>query len=318
MDGVLDEAAWERAARLVGFSQLRARRRAGRPRTRPKCSCGTRPRPSTSASGRTPKRARCAPASPISRPPRCRRRGGDLPRHLPRRTAGDRLRGQPARRPGGRRPRGGHATQGGGFSGLSTGREVPDLSPDFVFDFQRAGSRRRDTRSRCGSRSRASATSRPRQQDWGLNGDPARPEQRARGQLGARQACGHVVPRPGGNAGRDLGPAPRPHPRPQSRGHRESGRCAAAAAGWGYDTGRPEVGGSVRWGVTSNLTLNGTVNPDFSQVEADASQFTYDPRTAIYFPEKRPFFLEGIEQFTTPEQPHLHATGWWRRWGRPS
>src|SRR5258708_36002587 len=52
--------------------------------------------------------------------------------------------------------------------------------------------------------------------------------------------------------------------------------------------------------MTSNLTLNGTVNPDFSQVEADASQFTFDPRTAVFFPEKRPFFLEGIEQFTTP------------------
>ncbi|HET6900016.1 MAG TPA: DUF5916 domain-containing protein, partial [Vicinamibacteria bacterium] len=75
---------------------------------------------------------------------------------------------------------------------------------------------------------------------------------------------------------------------------------APVGAGWGYDTGRPEVGGNVRWGVTSNLTLNGTVNPDFSQVEADASQFTYDPRTAIFFPEKRPFFLDGIEQFTTP------------------
>jgi uncharacterized protein DUF5916 len=75
---------------------------------------------------------------------------------------------------------------------------------------------------------------------------------------------------------------------------------APAASGWGYDAGRPDVGGNVRWGVTSNLTLNGTVHPDFSQVEADASQFTFDPRSAIFFPEKRPFFLEGIEQFTTP------------------
>ncbi len=75
---------------------------------------------------------------------------------------------------------------------------------------------------------------------------------------------------------------------------------APAASGWVYDGSRPELGGNVRWGMTSNLTLNGTVNPDFSQVEADASQFTFDPRTAIFFPEKRPFFLEGIEQFTTP------------------
>ena len=69
--------------------------------------------------------------------------------------------------------------------------------------------------------------------------------------------------------------------------------------GWGYDEA-VEPGGNIRWGITPNLTLNGTVNPDFSQVEADASQVVTDPRQATFFPEKRPFFLEGIEQFTTP------------------
>jgi len=61
-----------------------------------------------------------------------------------------------------------------------------------------------------------------------------------------------------------------------------------------------QFGANVRWGVTNNLTLNGTVNPDFSQVEADAGQFSFDPRQALSFPEKRPFFLDGIEQFSTP------------------
>jgi hypothetical protein len=69
---------------------------------------------------------------------------------------------------------------------------------------------------------------------------------------------------------------------------------------WQYDTSRPEFGGNVRWGVTPNLTLNGTINPDFSQVEADASQFTFDPRSALFFPEKRPFFLDGAELFNAP------------------
>ena len=73
-------------------------------------------------------------------------------------------------------------------------------------------------------------------------------------------------------------------------------------AKWGYNTGRPEVGGSVRWGITSNLTLAGTANPDFSQVEADASQFTYDPRVQNFFAERRPFFLESQEQFSTPSR----------------
>lgn len=75
------------------------------------------------------------------------------------------------------------------------------------------------------------------------------------------------------------------------------GTPAQGAGAWRYTTGRPDVGGSARWGITSNLTLSGTANPDFSQVEADATQFTYDPRVAVFFPERRPFFLESQEQF---------------------
>src|SRR5215213_5309682 len=75
---------------------------------------------------------------------------------------------------------------------------------------------------------------------------------------------------------------------------------APAASGWDYAGGGPEVGGTVRWGVTNNLTLNGTANPDFSQVESDAQEFAFDPRNELFFQEKRPFFLDGIEQFSTP------------------
>ena len=77
---------------------------------------------------------------------------------------------------------------------------------------------------------------------------------------------------------------------------------AGLRQGWRYDGERPELGGSVRWGITNNLTLNGTANPDFSQVEADAGQVQFDPRQALFFAERRPFFLDGIEQFTTPSQ----------------
>ena len=61
-----------------------------------------------------------------------------------------------------------------------------------------------------------------------------------------------------------------------------------------------KVGGNVRWGITNNLTLNGTVQPDFAEVESDANQLVTDPRQAIRFAEKRPFFVEGIEQFNVP------------------
>ena len=48
------------------------------------------------------------------------------------------------------------------------------------------------------------------------------------------------------------------------------------------------------------MTLNATANPDFSQIESDAGQVQFDPRQSLYFTEKRPFFLDGSEQFTTP------------------
>jgi len=69
-----------------------------------------------------------------------------------------------------------------------------------------------------------------------------------------------------------------------------------------YRYGDPvqEFGGNVRWGVTSNLTMNATFNPDFSQVEADIGQVNFDPRQALFFPEKRPFFLESSDAFRTP------------------
>jgi hypothetical protein len=66
----------------------------------------------------------------------------------------------------------------------------------------------------------------------------------------------------------------------------------------------PEIqaGVNARYGITRNLVLDVTANPDFSQVEADASRITVNQRFALYFPEKRPFFLEGSEVFETPQQ----------------
>lgn len=63
----------------------------------------------------------------------------------------------------------------------------------------------------------------------------------------------------------------------------------------------PDFGANFRVGFT-NVSLDGTVNPDFSQVEADAGQVTINERFALFFTEKRPFFLEGIELFSTPNQ----------------
>ncbi|NUQ20415.1 MAG: carbohydrate binding family 9 domain-containing protein [Gemmatimonadaceae bacterium] len=71
---------------------------------------------------------------------------------------------------------------------------------------------------------------------------------------------------------------------------------------WRYANPNARLGGNVRWGITPNYTLNATVRPDFSQVEADVSQVTVNERFALFFPEKRPFFLEGLEQYDTPNR----------------
>jgi hypothetical protein len=63
-----------------------------------------------------------------------------------------------------------------------------------------------------------------------------------------------------------------------------------------------EPGVTAKWGVTPDLILNAAANPDFSQVEADVAQLGINRRFALYYPEKRPFFLEGADFFLTPVQ----------------
>lgn len=62
-----------------------------------------------------------------------------------------------------------------------------------------------------------------------------------------------------------------------------------------------EVGLTARWGMTPNLTLSLTANPDFSQVEADALQLDINQPFALFYPERRPFFTEGADFFNTLE-----------------
>jgi uncharacterized protein DUF5916 len=78
------------------------------------------------------------------------------------------------------------------------------------------------------------------------------------------------------------------------------GTPGASPSSWDYGVSRPSVGTNMRWGITNNLTLTGTYRPDFAEVEADATKLVLDPRSAVSYPEKRPFFLEGLEQFSTP------------------
>jgi hypothetical protein len=61
-----------------------------------------------------------------------------------------------------------------------------------------------------------------------------------------------------------------------------------------------DAGLSLRWGITPDLTANLAINPDFSQVEADVAQLDVNERFELFYAEKRPFFLEGANYFSTP------------------
>jgi hypothetical protein len=71
----------------------------------------------------------------------------------------------------------------------------------------------------------------------------------------------------------------------------------AGPDGFGPAESDPDAGVSARYGVTSAATVEGTLNPDFSQVESDSFQVEVNQRYPLFFSEKRPFFMEGMGAF---------------------
>jgi hypothetical protein len=78
---------------------------------------------------------------------------------------------------------------------------------------------------------------------------------------------------------------------------------------------KARTGIDVKYNPTADQTVDLTVNPDFSQIESDVAQITANQRFAIFFPEKRPFFLEGSDLFSTPLQVAYTRTITAPRWG---
>jgi len=78
------------------------------------------------------------------------------------------------------------------------------------------------------------------------------------------------------------------------------------------------IGLDVKWSPSANTAVDATINPDFSQVEADVAQIAVNNRFALFFPEKRPFFLEGVDLFDTPIQAVYTRTITAPRWGARS
>ena len=71
----------------------------------------------------------------------------------------------------------------------------------------------------------------------------------------------------------------------------------------------------AKWTPNENNAIDGTLNPDFSQVESDVAQIAVNQRFALFYPEKRPFFLEGLELFSTPIQAVYTRSITSPRWG---
>jgi Domain of unknown function (DUF5916) len=194
---------------------------------------------------------------------------------------------------------GANVTAGGFIGSAVVGREQPDLSPDFVFQSRgRLTEWGYEVEVRIPFKSLRYQPKQP--QDWSINvlrqvmhsgiENSWYPARRANASFIAQS--GTLLGLTGMHRGLvvDLNPE-------------ATGKASGAptASGYQYDMGNPQIGGNVRWGVSDNLTLNGTVKPDFSQVESDVGQIAFDPRQALFFPEKRPFFLEGSELFQVPQ-----------------
>lgn len=65
---------------------------------------------------------------------------------------------------------------------------------------------------------------------------------------------------------------------------------------------KSQIGLNLKYTLTPSITLDAAINPDFAEIEADAPVVTANQRFPIYFQEKRPFFLEGVDIFNSPLQ----------------
>ncbi len=65
------------------------------------------------------------------------------------------------------------------------------------------------------------------------------------------------------------------------------------------DNPRAELSLGTKYSITSDMTAEATFNPDFSQIEADATQISVNSTTSLFYPERRPFFQEGSDIFQT-------------------
>jgi hypothetical protein len=85
------------------------------------------------------------------------------------------------------------------------------------------------------------------------------------------------------------------------------------SSNWSDADGDAHIGASGKFGITSGVTLDATVNPDFSQVESDQFQIQVNRRFPVFFSEKRPFFMEGMGLFNISHGDNMRTSVHTRR-----
>jgi uncharacterized protein DUF5916 len=78
---------------------------------------------------------------------------------------------------------------------------------------------------------------------------------------------------------------------------------------------KPHAGADVKFTPNADTAVDLTLKPDFSQIESDVAQISANERFALFYPEKRPFFLEGVDLFQMPIQAVYTRTITAPRWG---
>jgi hypothetical protein len=86
-----------------------------------------------------------------------------------------------------------------------------------------------------------------------------------------------------------------------------------SSSAWAEADNDAHVGASGKFGITSGVTLDGTINPDFSQVESDQFQVAVNRRYPLFFSEKRPFFMEGMGLFNVAHGDNMRTAVHTRR-----
>ena len=179
------------------------------------------------------------------------------------------------------------------------GKPDPDLTVDLVIDSKGTIDARR-LHGRSGDSVRVAALSERRVADVGTARAALHPARSQRADLLDAAVAESLEPARSGRRSSANSPTSARAARSKSSRPASSRRPARRRRGFVDGKADPEPGVTVNFGITPTMNAAFTANPDFAQVEADQLVLTVNQRFPIFYDEKRPFFLEGIDAFQTP------------------